>query len=140
MIIIVQRKNTTDQLYIYNEKEELEDIQEVQTIVKIQKRHFNKGEFYMQTFSLDDLIMEKDYSKPELKTLIALKRRLDFNNRIKGFRQTDLAKEIGSSQPRVSSALKRLEKDGIIKRDGIDYYFSDKYIKFAGDENPKRKR
>ena len=93
----------------------------------------------MQTFALDDLVMEGKYSSYELKTLIVLKRRIDFNNRIKGFRQADLAKEIGSSQSRVSNALKRLIADGIIRRDGIDYYFTDTYIKYAGDDKQKKK-
>jgi len=130
----------TLQLVTYSEQGMAEDFEEVQEIIKVTKRHFRKGEFYMQTFSLDELILDEDYSKTELKTLVALKRRLDFNNRIKGFRQTDLAEEIGSSQPRVSGALKRLEKDGIIYRDGVDYYFSDGYIKYAGDSKPRRSR
>jgi len=128
------------QLVTYNKRGMAEDFEEVQEIIKVTRRHFKKGEFFLQTFSLEDLIIERDYSKTELKTLIALKRRLDFNNRIKGFRQVDLAEEIGTTQPNVSSALKRLLKDEIIYRDGVDYYFSDEYIKYAGDETPRRPR
>lgn len=87
----------------------------------------------MQTFALDYLIMEKNYNSVELKTLISLKRRLDFNNRIKAFKQTDIAKEINSSQANVSRALKKLENDKIIYKDGLDYYFNTNYIKYAGD-------
>lgn len=87
----------------------------------------------MQTFALDYLIMEKNYNSVELKTLISLKRRLDFNNRIKAFKQIDIAKEINSSQANVSRALKKLENDKIIYKDGLDYYFNTDYIKYAGD-------
>ena len=67
-----------------------------------------------------------------------LLRRLDFNNRIKTFRQTDIAKEIKGNQSNVSRSIKRLEQDGIIKKDGNDWYFSDKYIKGASDKNYKK--
>jgi len=127
-------------LLTHNESGHLEDVEEVQVVAKIQKKHFKKGEFYVQSFALDDLIMERKYTSYELKTLIALKRRIDYNNRIKTFRQASIAKEIGSSQPRVSNALKRLESDGIIRYDGLDYYFTDTYIKYAGDANLKHKK
>jgi DNA-binding MarR family transcriptional regulator len=87
--------------------------------------------------SLDDLIINEGYSMPEIKTLISLQRRLDINNRIKAFKQADLAEEIDSSQFNVSRALKRLEKDGVIIRNGLGYYFSEKYIKYPCDEKPK---
>jgi len=86
----------------------------------------------MQSFSLDKLILEKKYSISELRTLISLRSRLDFNNRIKAFRQADIAEEIGTGQSNVSKAIKRLEKDNIIRKDGLDYYFTDTYIKGAG--------
>lgn len=108
--------------------------------MQVSKRHFRKGTFYMQTFSLDTLIISKKYNITELRTLIALKSRLDFNNRIKGFKQSDLADEINSSQPRISQALKKLEKDEIIYKDGVDYYFSDVYIKGSGDDNHNKKQ
>ncbi|MCL2412483.1 MAG: helix-turn-helix domain-containing protein [Treponema sp.] len=113
--------------------------EQIQVVTKINQRHFGKGTFYMQALSLDRLIIEKKYNFVELRTLIALKARLDFNNRIKNFKQSDIAKEIGSSQPNVSKALKRLLEDNIILKDGLDYYFSDVYIKGSGDENSSKK-
>lgn len=133
MIIIIQRKKINDHLFSYDEKGEIKDFQEVQVITKVEKRHFKKGEFYMQTFSLDDLILEKKYTVVELRTLIALKRRLDFNNRIKGFKQSTIANEIGSSQANVSRAIKKLLNDKIIEINDEDYYFTNTYIKGAGD-------
>ena len=128
------KKNKSQSMITYDENGQIEDFQEIQTYTKIERRHFRKGDFYMQTFSLDSLILEKKYSITELRTLIALKRRLDFNNRIKGFRQAEIGEEIGSSQANVSRALRQLEKDGIIHKDGIDYYFTKTYIKGAGDK------
>jgi len=137
-------------LYIKNDKNEtlitcdkhgdIEEVQDVQTIVKVTKRHYKKGEFYMHTLALDELTLEKRYNITELRTLIALKIRLDYNNRIQSFRQVDIAEEIGSSQAQVSRAMKRIIGDGIVYISGRDYYFSDKYIKGAGDSKPKRNK
>ena len=116
-----------------NEETNTIETKNIGVLIPSSKRHFKKGEFYMQTFALDYLIMEKNYNSVELKTLISLKRRLDFNNRIKAFKQIDIAKEINSSQANVSRALKKLENDKIIYKDGLDYYFNTDYIKYAGD-------
>lgn len=122
-------------IFLDNESEKWKDIE---ILTKIEKRHFRKGEFFMQSFSLYDLIFEKDYKFTDVKVLMILLRRLDFNNRIKTFRQTDIAKEIKGNQSNVSRSIKRLEQDGIIKKDGNDWYFSDKYIKGASDKNYKK--
>ena len=118
-------------IFLDNESEKWKDIE---ILTKIEKRHFRKVEFFMQSFSLYDLIFEKDYKFTDVKVLMILLRRLDFNNRIKTFRQTDIAKEIKGNQSNVSRSIKRLEQDGIIKKDGNDWYFSDKYIKGASDK------
>ena len=122
-------------IFLDNESEKWKDIE---ILTKIEKRHFRKGEFFMQSFSLYNLIFEKDYKFTDVKVLMILLRRLDFNNRIKTFRQTDIAKEIKGNQSNVSRSIKRLEQDGIIKKDGNDWYFSDKYIKGASDKNYKK--
>lgn len=119
-------------IFLDNESEKWKDIE---ILTKIEKRHFRKGEFFMQSFSLYDLIFEKDYKFTDVKVLMILLKRLDFNNRIKTFRQIDIAKEIKSNQSNISRSIKRLEQDGIIKKDGNDWYFSDKYIKGAGNKN-----
>lgn len=134
-----QKNEKSQSLVTYNENGGAEETQDVQQIIKIEKRHFKKGEFFMQAFTLANLILEKEYGMPELKTLVALQTRLDFNNRIKTFTQTEIAKEIKSNQANVSRAIKKLEEDGIIKKDGLEWYFSDKYIKGAGDNKQKRK-
>lgn len=58
---------------------------------------------------------------------------LDFNNRIQSFTQKDIADYIGSTQPKVSNALKKLQENKVIYKKENDYYFSDKFIKYAGN-------
>jgi len=124
-------------LITYGENGEVEEVEEVKLITKITKRLYKKGAFFVQTFDLENLIMEKDYKLLDLKTLFILKKRLDFNNRIKTFRQSELAKELDSSQANISRAIKKLENDGIIMKDGHDYYFNTAYIHYAGDGKKK---
>jgi DNA-binding MarR family transcriptional regulator len=119
----------------YNPENELiENLEQVQVLCAVEKRHFRKGSFYMQTFSLDSLILDREYGLPEIKTLIALKKKLGFNNKIKPFTQEQVAKEVKSDQGNVSRAIKRLIADGIIyKGSDKEYIFSDEFIKGAGD-------
>lgn len=124
-------------LLSYNKKGEILNVEEISTYVKVGKHHFKKGEFYMVSFDLDKLILENNYGAPVIRVLLVLKTRLDFNNRIKTFRQADVAKEAKTSQANVSRALKQLEKDRVILRDGLDYYFNEKFIKGAGDNKKK---
>lgn len=127
----------TKSLLSYNKKGKILNVEEISTYVKIKKRHFKKGEFYMVSFDLDRLILENNYGAPVIRVLLVLKTKLDFNNRIKTFRQADVAKEAKTSQANVSRALKQLEKDRVILRDGLDYYFNEKFIKGAGDNKKK---
>lgn len=128
----LKNDNKTKDLVTYNDDGTIE-VESVSLITKIQKKHFKKGEFFMQSKLLNKLILKNNYTLPEIKTLLALTNRIDFNNRIKTFRQSDIAEEIGSSQPNVSKALKTLLVDKIIYKDNLDYYFNDKYIKGAGN-------
>jgi len=130
--LYLKNDNKTKDLVTYNDDGTIE-VESVSLITKIQKKHFKKGEFFMQSKLLNKLILKNNYTLPEIKTLLALTNRIDFNNRIKTFRQSDIAEEIGSSQPNVSKALKTLLVDKIIYKDNLDYYFNDKYIKGAGN-------
>jgi len=132
--------NKIKNLISFDNKGNVEDIESINTYIKQEKRHFRKGEFYMQAFIFDDLIMDKNYNNVDLKLLVALKRRIDYNNRIKGFTQKMLAEEIKSSQANVSRSLKKLETDEIIYKDGLDLYFNDKYIKYSGDDKRKKQK
>lgn len=111
------------------------DFKDVEILQKIQKRHFKKGEFYMQSFEFDKLVLAKKYSGLTIRVLTALKLRYDFNNYIKYFTQKMLASEINSTQPKISEALKILKEDEIIifDEDKNLYYFNQKFFKGAGD-------
>ena len=76
---------------------------------------------------------KKDYSNLTFRLLFVLLRRIEFNNRIKTFRQVELAKTLDSYQQHISTSLKMLEKDGIIKKREHDYYFTPKFIRFVND-------
>ena len=119
--------------------DEIKGAETIKTYTKVEKRHFKKGEFYMESFAFAEFILEKKYNTTDLKLLLALKRRLDFNNRIKTFIQSELAEEIESHQANVSKSLKKFMDDGIIEKDGHDFYFNDRFIKGAGN-SPRRKK
>lgn len=111
---------------------------EVEILTKTTKRHFKKGEFVtMKKEFLYDVICKYDLKLLDLKILGFLIKTIDFNNRIKTFNQKKIAKEIGSSQPRVSESIKKLIEKNIIFKYELDYYFSDEFIKFAGDKKNK---
>ena len=129
--IVVDLEELVVERYNVN-PDEIKFAEIVKTFSRVNKRHFKKGEFFMQSFSFDNLIMERRYNMVDLKLIIALRRRLDFNNRIRTFRQYEIAEELNSSQANISRAMKKLLKDEVIYKDGHDYYFSDKYIKGAG--------
>lgn len=121
-------------LITYDEKGNAINFEEVKEITKIQKRHFKKGEFLtMKKDFFSFLILESGYKFLEIKVLTYLIKNLDFNNRIQSFTQKDIANYIGSTQPKVSNALKKLEQNKVIYKKENDYYFSDKFIKYAGD-------
>ena len=121
-------------LITYDEKGNAINFEEVKEITKIQKRHFKKGEFLtMKKDFFSFLILESGYKFLEIKVLTYLIKNLDFNNRIQSFTQKDIANYIGSTQPKVSNALKKLEQNKVIYKKENDYYFSDKFIKYAGN-------
>lgn len=130
---VYQRNKETSILQDFKDDGTIES-QEVQTITKIQKRHFRKGQFFMTSFDFIEFLLKQNYTAVQSKVLLALVQRLDYNNRIKAFRQIDIAKQIGSTQPNVSRAIKQLEKDKIIYQDGLEWYFDDDFIKGAGDK------
>lgn len=134
-----KNKGNSNAIITYDENGNPIDIQDVEIYAKIQYRHFKKGEFFMTHISFPELLLTKKYTGLTYRVLMALQMRIDFNNRIKGFRQSDLAKQLNTSQANISRALKVLEDDKIIYRDGVDYYFSKQYIKGAGDKPKKQK-
>jgi len=97
--------------------------------------YFTEGEFLTMHYeNLCKMLEEKkDYNNLTFRLLFALLRRIEFNNRIRTFRQVELAKKLQSHQQHISTSLKTLEKDGIIKKKEHDYYFTPKFIRFVND-------
>jgi DNA-binding MarR family transcriptional regulator len=106
----------------------------VQVVAKIPKYHFKKGRFFLMNKSFPTFLLEKNYTGLNYRVLFALLSKIDFNNRIKTFRQTELAEELKSKQSNISRALKQLEEDEIIEKKQHDYYFTDQFIKYAGNK------
>ena len=96
--------------------------------------YFRKGEFLTVHIRFSRMLLKKkEYGNLTFRLLFALTERIDFNNRIKTFRQSELAKILESHQPDISKSLKILEKDEVIKKSGHDYYFTPKFVRYVND-------
>jgi DNA-binding MarR family transcriptional regulator len=132
-------KNTNDILLEIDNDGELVKIQkDVKILTKHEERHFKKGEFFMAAFILPELILDKDYSGVTHRVLWYLLLHLDYNNRIRSFKQIKIAERLNVSQSNISSSLKKLLEDGVIYKRDEDYYFHDKYVKGAGDSKNQK--
>jgi len=127
-------KKRSSTLLDLDENDNIISEENVQIIAKIPKYHFKKGRFFLMNKSFPTFLLEKNYSGLNYRVLFALLSKIDFNNRIKTFRQIELAEELNSKQSNISRALKKLEEDEIIEKKEHDYYFTDRFIKYAGDK------
>lgn len=110
--------------------------EDVQLIIPIKQQHFKKGEFLtMKTDFLFNIIFKYDLKLLDLKVLAYFMKNIEFNNRIKNFTQNIVANDINSTQQNISKTIKRLEEKDIIYKKELNYYFSERFIKFAGDKN-----
>ena len=128
-------KRNKKNIISYSEEGKIQDIEEVTEITKIHKRHFKKGTFFTMSKLISKVVLQKKYTGETFRVLFTLLEMIDFNNRIKTFRQVDIADILKISQSNVSRALKVLKEDNIIYKQGHDWYFSDEFVKFAGDDN-----
>jgi len=98
--------------------------------------YFKKGEFLTVHIRVCKMLMtQKKYNALTCRVLFALMERIDFNNRIKTFRQVELADMLEAHQPKISASLRILEQDGVIKKSGHDYYFTPKFVRYVNDGN-----
>ena len=98
--------------------------------------YFGKGDFFTMHKRVCDMLETKEnYNNLTFRLLFTLIKRIEFNNRISTFRQSELARILKTHQPKVSASLKVLEEDGIIKKSGYDYYFTPKFIRYVNDGN-----
>jgi DNA-binding MarR family transcriptional regulator len=129
-----------DKKYLVDFHQDGVTMTEAQIFSRVTKRHFGKGEFCMIHLSLPDLKKKKNYCGTTYRVMMLLICNIDYNNRIKTFRQVDLAAELGTKQANISRALHQLQGDGIIYKHDNDYYFNDKYVKGAGDDKIRKRR
>jgi len=103
--------------------------------MKRKRIYFKPGEFYMVNKRFDDFLLEKydEYNKLEFGVITWLLRHIGFNNKVEFFRQTDLAKALKTHQSHISRALKKLEEDKVIVKDGHQYVLSESYILYVND-------
>jgi len=97
---------------------------------------YKPGEFYMRTKNFEMFLIDKyhEYNKLEFGVLSFLLSNIEMNNRVKFFRQQEIADILKTSQGHISTSLKRLTKDGIIKKDGHHYVINYKQNMFAFDK------
>jgi len=96
--------------------------------------YFRKGEFFTMHIKMSKMLLsKKDYSNLTFRLLFALTERMEYNNRIRTFRQSELAQELGVHQPHISASLKVLEKDDVIKKKNHDYYFHPQFVRYIND-------
>lgn len=119
----------------YDDERDIVQEEDVQIIMPISKRHFKKGAFItMRKEFLFDLIMQYELKFLDIKLLSYFIKTIEFNNRIKPFTQKLLAEKVQSTQQNMSKSIKTLENKNIIYKNGLEWYFSDEFIKFAGDK------
>jgi len=105
------------------------------------RTYYKKGTFFIMNIAFNEFISKKyhDYNKLTFGVINELFQKIEFNNRIEAFRQRDLAEKLKTSQSNVSRSLKALIDDNIIRREGVYYYFTEQFIKFAEDTRGKKK-
>jgi len=63
---------------------------------------------------------------------------VEYDNKIKRYTQPEISEMTNISRPNISKAKKILEADGIIYKDGRDFYINEKYL-IKGLKKHKRK-
>jgi len=95
---------------------------------------FMKGDFFTVHRRLCKILKKKkNYSNLTFRVLFELLERIDLDNRIKSFREAELAEILESHQPHINTALKVLREDEVIKKIKYDYYFTPKFVRYIND-------
>jgi DNA-binding MarR family transcriptional regulator len=95
--------------------------------------YFTEKEYFTMHERICRMLKHKNYNTITFRLFFELLDRIEFNNRIKTFRQAELAEILKVHQPKISASLKILEKDEVIKKVNHDYYFTPKFIRYAND-------
>jgi len=97
-------------------------------------KYFESGDFVTMGRAIFRMLKKKrDYNNLTFRLFFELLDRVDFNNRIKTFRQSELAEVLEAQQPHISVSLKMLMDDKIIEKREYDYYFTEEFVRYASD-------
>ena len=110
---------------------EINDIgKEVFIKTKKHKINYKKGAFFVvNQEEIRKIIQDKKrYTGEVLRLLLFFMSIVEYDNRIKGYTQTQLAEIMGVKQPQISRAIRELQNAKIIIKDGRDYYFNPQFL------------
>lgn len=95
-------------------------------------KFFGKGKFFtMSRLFASMMKTKKEYNNLTFRLLFELLERIEFDNRIRIFRQSELAEILDSQQSHVSVSLRLLIADNIIEKRGYEYYFTEEFVQYA---------
>jgi len=100
-------------------------------IIESRRKNLNykKGWFFVvNQEKVQEMIKNKKYTGETLRLLLFFMSVVEYDNRIKAYTQTQIAEKISMRQPQISRAIKDLESDRIIIKDGRDFYFSTEFL------------
>jgi DNA-binding MarR family transcriptional regulator len=75
-----------------------------------------------------EIVINKHYTGSVFRLLLFFMAITEYDNRIKYYTQKEISQKIKMTQSEVSAAIRTLDTDGIIKKDGRDWYFSDELL------------
>jgi len=126
-------------LTVYDSDGNQVEKKDVEVLYGRKSTYYKKGDFFlMNKIFTRFLAGKKKYNNLTFRLLFTLLDRIEFNNRIATFRQKKLADELEENQANISRSLKKLIEDQIIEKREDDYYFTEKFVKFAFDERGRK--
>jgi hypothetical protein len=134
------KSKNTKTLTVLDDDGNIVDERDVEILYGKTKTYYKKGTFFLMNKAFTKFMtMQMNYTNLTFRVLFELLDRIEFNNRIETFRQTELAEKLDSSQANISKHLKILIEDKVIEKRNHDYYFCDEFVKFAFDERGAKK-
>lgn len=91
--------------------------------------NYKKGLFFVvNQEKVQEILKNKKYKGESLRLLLFFMSIVEYDNRIKSYTQIQIAEKTAMKQPQISRAMKELESDGLIYKDGRDYYFNEDFL------------
>jgi hypothetical protein len=112
-------------------------ISEIDLLIPVKRQEYKKGEFVVMNKAFAELLISDKCSEltgVDFRVLMCLIKRADSENRIKNFKQKNIADELKTRQPHISRSIKKLTSLEIIELRDLDMYFNIEYI-YTGKSN-----